>query len=131
MGRTEPLEVYAPNGIADMTDHILAAYSQDINVRLDGPEPINETGYKVNTSDIKTGIIYKNDCLEVEAFPVRHANWPEAYGFVFTSLDRKIVISGDTVPSNVVIEKCRGCDILIHEVYSAKRLETRSPEWIN
>lgn len=127
--RDEPLEVYGPKGIGEMTEHILAAYQQDIKVRLEGLEPANDSGYRVNTHDIKPGIIYQDSNVTVEAFAVQHGAWPEAYGFVFTTPDRKIVISGDTVPSETVVEKCDGCDILIHEVYSAVRFEKRSQIW--
>jgi ribonuclease BN (tRNA processing enzyme) len=129
LGRDEPLEVYAPEGISEMTEHILAAYRQDIRIRLDGLEPVNDSGYRVNTHDIEPGIIYQDTNVTVEAFAVRHGSWPEAYGFVFTTPDRRIVISGDTAPSDSMVAKCDGCDVLIHEVYSAVRFEKRSPEW--
>jgi ribonuclease BN (tRNA processing enzyme) len=129
LGRDEPLEVYGPAGIGDMTEHILAAYQQDIKIRLNGLEPANDSGYRVNTHDIKPGIIYQDANITVEAFTVKHGSWPEAYGFVFTTPDRKIVISGDTAPSDSIVAKCDGCDVLIHEVYSAVRFEKRSPVW--
>lgn len=127
--RDQPLEVFGPSGIGEMTEHILAAYQQDIRVRLDGLEPANDSGYRVNSHDIKPGIIYQDSNVTVEAFTVEHGAWPEAYGFVFTTPDRKIVISGDTVPTESVVEKCDGCDVLIHEVYSAVRFEKRSEIW--
>jgi ribonuclease BN (tRNA processing enzyme) len=129
LGRDEPLEAYGPEGIGEMTEHILAAYQQDINIRLEGLEPVNDSGYRVNTYDIKPGIIYQDTNVTVEAFTVKHGSWPEAYGFVFTTPDKKIVISGDAVPSDSFAEKCDGCDVLIHEVYSAVRLEKRSEVW--
>ncbi len=103
LGRKKPLEVYGPAGIAEMTDNILAAYQQDIRVRLDGLEPVNKTGYNVNAHEIKPGIIYKDSNITVEAFVARHGGWPEAYGFVFSTSDRKILISGDTVPSEEIV----------------------------
>ena len=36
MGRDEPLEVYGPEGINDMTTNILTAYGEDIKYRLYG-----------------------------------------------------------------------------------------------
>jgi ribonuclease BN (tRNA processing enzyme) len=39
------------------------------------------------------------------------------------------VISGDTAPAEVLVEKARGCDVLIHEVYSVAGLQTRPPSW--
>lgn len=129
LGRDEPLEVYGPEGIAEMTEHILAAYEQDITVRLDGLEPANDQGHRVNTHNIRPGMIYEDSNVTVEAFRVKHGAWPEAYGFVFTTPDRKIVISGDTVPSDTLVAACDGCDVLIHEVCSATKLEKRSEVW--
>ena len=129
LGRDEPLEVYGPEGIRGMTEHILAAYRQDIQIRLDGLEPANDQGYRVNTHEIEPGVIYRDSNVTVEAFMVKHGSWPQAYGFVFQTPDRKIVISGDTVPIESIVEHCDGCDVLIHEVYSAVRFAKRSPEW--
>jgi ribonuclease Z len=131
MGRDKPLEVYGPAGIQDMTKHILKAYREDIRIRLDGLEPATENGWKVNTHEIKDGIIYKDQNIEVEAFLVEHGNWENAYGFIFTTPDRKIAISGDTKPCQKLIDKCQGVDVLIHEVYSQEQLQYRTKFWQN
>jgi ribonuclease Z len=129
MGRDEPLEVYGPEGIREMTIHILEAYKEDIRVRLYGIEPANNQGWRVNAHEIKEGIVYKDDDVTVEAFLVEHGSWPEAYGFRFTTPDRTIAISGDTRPCKNLVEKCMGVDILIHEVYSYEGLKERTPFW--
>ena len=41
---------------------------------------------------------------------------------------RKIVPSGDTAPCSAIEEACRGCDVLVHEVYSAARFARLPPE---
>jgi len=128
-GRDEPLEVYGPEGIQEMTENILEAYKEDIKVRLYGLEPANNQGWRVNAHEIKEGIVYKDSHVTVEAFLVEHGSWPEAYGFIFTTPDRTIAISGDTRPSETLIEKCKGVDILIHEVYSHENLKERTPFW--
>ena len=128
-GRDEPLEVYGPEGIQEMTKHILEAYKEDIKVRLYGIEPANNLGWRVNAHKIKEGIIYKDSNVTVEAFLVEHGSWPEAYGFKFITPDRTIAISGDTRPSKNLVEKCRGVDILIHEVYSHEMLKERTSFW--
>lgn len=131
VGRETALEVFGPAGIRSMTDHILAAYDEDLGERTSGLEPAIPEGYVVNVHEIsgkEPGVIYQDGEVSVEAFPVEHGSWP-AYGFKFLTHDKTIVISGDTAPSSTLIEQSRGCDILIHEVYSAISLETRSPEW--
>src|SRR6267154_874440 len=57
LGRKNPLEVYGPAGLKAMTDHLLAAYSEDIDIRTNGLEHGNRTGYKVNAHEIKPGVI--------------------------------------------------------------------------
>jgi ribonuclease BN (tRNA processing enzyme) len=112
-----------------MTDHILEAYREDIDIRLRGGEPSNKTGYKVVAHEIKPGVIYKDANVTVKAFRVDHGSWREAYGFRFETADRTIVISGDCRPSQSIIENCNGCDVLIHEVYSTTGFAKRPPEW--
>ncbi len=127
--RDQPLQAYGPPGLKDMTAHLLAAYKEDIRTRLDGREPINENGYKVNAVEIEEGVVYRDSNVVVEAFAVFHGAWEYAFGYRFTSADRTIVISGDSRPSEKLIEYAEGCDVLIHEVYSAEAFAKRPPVW--
>lgn len=127
--RDTPLQVFGPPGIREMTDHILAAYEQDIRMRIDGMEPANETGYRVDVHEVVAGIVYEDSNVTVEAFDVSHGSWKYAFGYKFTTPDQTIVVSGDTAPTESLIEMARGCDVLIHEVYSQKGFERRSPVW--
>ena len=129
LGRDEPLEVYGPPGIQAMTKHILFAFQQDIAIRTHGLEPANNIGYKVNAHEIRPGIIYKDENITVKAFRVTHGSWPHAFGYRLETPDRTIVISGDTTPNANLVENARGCDVLIHEVYSQAGFAKRPPEW--
>ena len=129
MRRKEPLEVYGPSGLNAMTEHILAAYSEDIAIRTDGLEQGNRTGYKVNAHEIKPGIVYKDANVTVKAFPVHHGSWKEAFGYRFETPDKVIVLSGDCAPSDSVIENCDGCDILLHEVYTQFGYDQSKEDW--
>ena len=126
--REEPLEVYGPPGLQAMTERVLAAYEADIKERLGGLEPANETGWRVEAHDVEPGVVYRDDDVAVEAFDVDHGSW-RAYGYKFQAADRVVVISSDTAPTEVIVEKSRGCDILVHEVYSAAGFETLPPAW--
>jgi len=129
MGRKEPLEVYGPVGIKAMTEHILEAYREDNNIRINGLERGNATGNKVNVHEIRPGIIYKDENVTVKAFLVKHGSWPQAYGYRFETPDRTIVISGDTSPSASIVENCNGCDVLIHEAYSQVGFAASTQDW--
>ena len=128
--RTTPLEVYGPPGTKAMVDHLLAAYSADIRNRLDGLEPANEEGWKVNVHEITgPGQILDDGNMRIRAFAVPHGDWEVSYGYRFDSPDRSIVVSGDTRASDAVVRACNGCDLLAHEVYSAERFKTRPEVW--
>lgn len=119
LGRQNPLEVYGPPGIAQMTEQIVKAYKEDIRARTEGLEPANTTGYKVNAHEVEPGLIFHDSNIQVEAFSVNHGLL-KAYGYRIHTPDKVIVISGDTAPSNELIKYYSECDILIHEVYSAE-----------
>ena len=128
LGRQDSLRVYGPPGLKHMTDHVLSAYQEDVRERLDGLEPANRTGHRVDAFDVKPGIVYDDDRVTVEAFAVNHGSRP-AYGYRFTTRDRAVVISGDTAPFAGWSETYAGCDVLIHEVQSADGLARRKPAW--
>src|SRR5262249_13018720 len=96
---------------------------------IDGLEPANETGYKVNVHDVKPGTIYRDSNVVVRAFAEPHGDWKYAYGYRFETPERSIVVSGDARASDAVVAACNGCDVWLHEVYSAERFNTRPAEW--
>lgn len=127
--REQPLEVFGPPGISSMTDHILAAYTEDIDIRLHGSQPQNEIGIQVNAHEIEPGEIYQDQNVRVTAFAVPHGAWQQAFGFRFDTADRSIVITGDTTATDAVVEACSGCDVLVHEVYAKTGLDRRTSDW--
>jgi ribonuclease BN (tRNA processing enzyme) len=129
MGRTIPLRAFGPKGLKHMTDHILEAYNEDIKVRVNGIQPTNKTGYKVDIHEINPGIIFKDNKIEARAFPVKHGDWKIAFGFRFITPDMDICISGDTTVYAGMEENYKNCDVLIHEVYSEMGFQKRPPEW--
>jgi len=130
MGRNQPLEVYGPEGINKMTDHILKAYEEDIRYRVYGLEPANDQGWRVNSHEITNeSKIYEDENIKVEAFSVSHGSWPNAWGFRFTTPDKVIVISGDTSPSEKIVEYAKGADILVHGVYSKEKYDLKPDYW--
>jgi ribonuclease BN (tRNA processing enzyme) len=127
--RPVPLELYGPPGTRAMVEHLLAAFSADIRNRIDGLEPANDSGWRVNVHEIAPGVVFDDGNVRVRAFAVPHGDWEQAFGYRFESADRSIVVSGDTRASGAVVQACNGCDVLAHEVYSAERWLTRSPAW--
>lgn len=118
LGRVDRLEVYGPQGLQRMTDSIEQAWEKDIDVRTNGLEQANRTGYKVGVHEIEPGIIYRDKNVTVSAFLVAHGSWDQAFGYKFQTAERTIVLSGDTAPTDAVVKACNRCDVLLHEVYS-------------
>lgn len=129
LGRMNPLEAYGPHGLKHMTSHIEKAWSEDVQVRRRGLEQANATGFKVNVHEIRPGVVYRDENVTVTAFPVKHGIWKEAFGYTFKTRDRKIVISGDTAPTDEIVKACDGCDVLLHEVYNPHGDELNDPHW--
>ena len=63
------------------------------------------------------------------AVPVLHGSWPHALGYKFEADEWTVVVSGDARPSPSLVDACDGCDVLVHEVYSARQFEGRPPDW--
>ncbi|MEE9142397.1 MAG: GDSL-type esterase/lipase family protein [Gammaproteobacteria bacterium] len=131
IGRALPLDVYGPKGLRAMTDNLMAAYSEDIDIRINGLEKGNTTGYKVNVHEVGPGIIYEDERVKVTAFEVNHGSWDQAFGYRFETPDRVIVISGDLAPSESIVEHCNGCDVLVHEAYAQTGFERSDKDWQN
>jgi ribonuclease Z len=106
-----------------MVDHLLAAWSADIEIRQ-GVEGLPERGVAVKVTEVDAdGVVYDDEGLTVRAFGVPHGTWPHALGYRIDAGGRSVVISGDTAYSEAVAEACSGCDVLVHEVYSKEAFD--------
>lgn len=122
VGRTQPLEVFGPVGTAAMTEHLREAYVADIKVRTEGLEQLDLAGLRVNVHEISSaGPVYHDANISVRAIAVSHGSWAQAFGYAMDAGGRSIVLSGDTAPTQAIVDACQGCDVLVHEVYSAER----------
>ena len=128
MGRREPLAVFGPPGLQHMTDRLLDAYAEDIQIRTEGLEHETRDGYRVRVHEVQPGLVYDSAGVRVTAIAVSHGSWRWAFGYRFDTPDRTIVVSGDTRPSAALTEAARGVDVLVHEVYpgSTVRPEARA-----
>jgi ribonuclease Z len=126
MRRHGALQVYGPPGLKAMTDHLLAAWAEDIRIRTTGLERERAEDVAVVVHEIGPGVVYDSGGVRVTAIPAQHAEWAHAYGYRVDTPTRSIVISGDTRPSEALVEGARGVDVLIHEVYAASRLAPES-----
>lgn len=124
VGRRAPLRVYGPPGTQDMVDHLVAAWSADRRVRTGGREKLPPEGGQIVVREIsEAGEVFRDEYLAVTAIAVPHGTWKHAWAYRFDTADRSIVISGDTAASDTLADACSGCDLLVHEVFSAAAME--------
>lgn len=128
MHRKAPLVVYGPPGTRAMVTHLLAAYREDIALRVHGLEHGDSAAYRVIVHEVAPGVVYRDSNVTVTAFRVPHGSWKYAFGYRFDAGSRSIVISGDTKAGDAVVDVCHGCDVLVHEVYSKKGFDRLSTE---
>ncbi len=143
MGRRGPLAVYGPAGLRAMTDHIMQAWSADIDVRVKGLERETRDWLRVDVHEILVApsgaerkardstttprggvpiIVYDRNGVKVTAVAVPHGEWA-AFAFRFDAPGRSITFSGDTAPSRALAAAAKGTDVLVHEVYNSKRVK--------
>ena len=128
-GRQDALELYGPPGLAAMTKSILKAWREDMDIRLHGLEPAVAAAYVVHAHEEKAGEVYRDAATVVTAIAVTHGAWKHAFGYKFVTGGKTIVISGDTTFNENLMQAAKGCDILVHEFYSQKGWEGRTPAW--
>jgi ribonuclease BN (tRNA processing enzyme) len=128
--RKTEIKILGPKGTQAMINSLRSAYQLDIQIRVEGLEKANPKTYTYNVVEFENGIVYTNQTFTIESFPVKHGNW-DAVGFKITAPDKIIVYSGDTQPCETLIEVAKGCDVLIHEVYSLKNFHLKTPQWQN
>ena len=127
--RKGPLALFGPPGTVELARHLTEAYAADIANRRGGLQPHTEDGWRVDARDIRGGEVYRDSNVVVSAFAVPHDGWAVSLAYRFVTRDRVIVISGDTRPSEAIVQACDGCDVLVHEVYSLEKFATRPVEW--
>jgi ribonuclease Z len=117
MGRSKPLELYGPQGIAEMAASVKQFLAEDIHIRRDLTEMLPAQGAEINTHIVHPGIVYDDGEVKAIAFAVDHAPVKPAFGYRFEAHGRVIVFSGDYHPHEDTVQAVKGADVLVSEVY--------------
>jgi ribonuclease BN (tRNA processing enzyme) len=70
---------------------------------------------------------YEDDLVRVSATLVQHAPVFPALAYRFDTDDGSVVFSGDTAPSDNLVELAAGADVLVHEVMDRQAVESAFP----
>jgi len=110
------VDTYGPPPLKRMTELFLQMNDYDINIRIkdEGRPPL--APLIVPHELTHAGVVMHDANVKVTAALVQHPLVQPAFAYRFDCPDRSIVFSGDTRPSENLIELARGADILVHEV---------------
>lgn len=113
-GLKTPVTVYGPPPVRQVVEAELAAGTPDIQYRMreEGRPDLRRLVHARELAD--GGIVLPGPPVRVTCTKVDHYTVP-ALAYRFDMPDRSIVYSGDTAPSEALIELARGADVLVHE----------------
>ena len=110
------VDAYGPPPLAEMTRLFLQMNDFDIRTRIadEGRPPLNGL---IAVHEISGGGPVMADAnVRVTAALVDHGAVKPALAYRFDCPDRSIVFSGDTRPSENLVQLAKGADVLVHEV---------------
>lgn len=109
------VDTWGPPPLNNMTRHFFAMNEYDIKTRIadEGRVPLEPLVHPHELT--MAGVVFEDENVKVTAALVDHPPVVPAFGYRFDGPDRSIVISGDTKPSQSLIELARGADVLVHE----------------
>lgn len=157
-GFTETVRILGPGaanpqagavGIQGLVEHVLRAYSYDIDVRIvdEGRPPLYEL-VQVEAIDLPASaagadgehtplmnpfLVYEDELVRVSAILVEHPPIFPAFAFRFDTAYGSVVVSGDTTESLNTSTLASGADLLVHEAVNLDfyRAQDFGPEFLN
>jgi ribonuclease BN (tRNA processing enzyme) len=114
-GLRTPVDTWGPPPLVKMTRLFLEANAYDIQARIadEGRVPLAPL---VHVHEMRSaGPVMSDGNVKVTAALVHHPPVVPAFAYRFDAADRSIVISGDSTPSDNLIQLAQDADILVHE----------------
>jgi ribonuclease Z len=128
--RTEPVLVMGPEGVDTVVNGFNQAFSIDAEYRHahhgDAVAPASGSGGRPEVIDgfgsDESTVIFDADGVKVTAFLVSHKPVDPALGFRFDYGGRSVVLSGDTLPDETLMEQSKDVDLLVHDALNPEML---------
>ena len=119
-GREAPLEVMGPPGVERVVAGYNEAFAQDRDYRVahHGADLLDPEAGLLEAVAVEAGVIVDNGGLRITAFPVDHRPVEPALGYRFDYGGRSVVVSGDTVVAESLLNAARSADLLLHDAIS-------------
>ncbi|HJX78126.1 MBL fold metallo-hydrolase [Glutamicibacter sp.] len=123
-GLDHEVHTFGPPPLAHMGAKFLEMNQHDIDTRIadEGRPPLAPL---IKINEITTGgLIYEDENIRVSTALVVHPPLETALAYRIDTPDRSIVISGDTAPSQNLIDLAQGADVLVHECIHLPAVES-------
>ncbi|MDD9893546.1 MAG: MBL fold metallo-hydrolase [Gammaproteobacteria bacterium] len=118
-GRDANLKIYGGQGIENIVAGFNQAYAHDRGFRIEhhGADYLKPETAEMVAAPITQlpKVIMQDGKLTITAFAVDHDPIDPALGYRFDYGDRSLVVSGDTVKSQSLINASKDADVLFHE----------------
>jgi ribonuclease Z len=131
-GHSDSLPIYGPIGTSAVVAGFKMAYEQDKEYRIvhHGKNTFPPSGaggkaieFDLGKKPMASKVIFNKEGVKITAFNVDHAPVYPAVGYKFEYKGRSLVISGDTVYTESLVEQSRGVDLLICEATNQELLK--------
>ena len=121
-GRSRPQDVFGPAGSVELVSALFGPagfFAGDIAgwVSIEPPaHALAPEGIHVRAVEVVTsGLLCQTPDWSVTATRTEHSPLIDSWAYRLDSAEGSVVVSGDTVPSDAVVDLARDADVLIHE----------------
>jgi ribonuclease BN (tRNA processing enzyme) len=121
-GRSDTINVYGPPPTSTALSSILDGYEEDLvnRAKSTGRPPFRPM---VKITDINSpGLVLDEGGMQISCAFVDHPPFEIALAYRIDAGGKSVVVSGDTAPSQNLIDLAAGADVLIHEVVHPRAL---------
>ena len=125
-GRPRPLEVFGPSGVSEVVDGLNDAYRLDRSYRVahHGEALMAPDLGVMQASLMAAGTVLDFGDLSITSFEVNHNPIRPAVGYRFDYRGRSVVISGDAIVTQSLIDAAAGADLLLQDALSLPIIKT-------
>lgn len=117
--RTRPQLIYGPPGTQAFVEAQMDAWRTERNMRIEFEKRSSVAAFEIEVREFDTSceLMLVGDA-RISAVRVEHPPVEPAFGYVFESDGRKLVLSGDTRPCQSLIDAAKHANVLVHEVFA-------------
>jgi len=123
--RRNPVNIYGPPGTAASVKGLLEFLTVNSEIRISDGTHTVQANNLFKGHDAGVGVILQDANVKIIAAENSHFHFPpgspgygkyKSYSYRFDTADRSVVFTGDTGPSDAVVDLAKGADLLVSEV---------------